>query len=177
MAKIDTTPLVVRDFTAADEQAIIDIHNASIPGRMASGYLEPVTVEQRRGWLDAHSPDHRPLLVAVDGEEVVGWGCLSQLFQREAYDITAEASVYVMPESQGKGVATAIFENLFERCPKLGIENIVSLIFGHNVPSIRLHEKLGFERWGLMPAVTKMEGTRRDVVLFGKKIEATEHPE
>lgn len=172
MAKIDLSQLVVRDFTAADEQAIVDIHNSAIPGRMASGYLQPVTVEQRRGWLDAHSPDHRPLLVAVLDKQVIGWGCLSQLFQREAYDITAEASVYVTPEAQGSGVATAIFESLFARCPKLGVENIVSLIFGHNEPSIRLHRKLGFEDWGFMPAVTDMDGTRRDVVILGKKIEA-----
>ena len=41
-------PMTLRDATEADLPAIVEIYNATIPGRMVTADLEPVTVESRR---------------------------------------------------------------------------------------------------------------------------------
>ncbi len=166
--------LTIRDATPADEAAIVAIHNASIPGRMASAYLEPVTVEQRRGWFDAHSPDRRPLWVVCDQQQagdVIAWGCLTDYSPRPAYSITAEVSLYIAPERQGEGIGPWLMGKLMDACPGLGVERVVSLVFAHNQPSLRMHEKLDFEHWGLLPQVCDMDGERRDVIVLGKRFE------
>ncbi|MEM6798648.1 MAG: N-acetyltransferase family protein [Planctomycetota bacterium] len=169
----DFANLTVRDFTPDDEAAIVAIHNAAIPGRMASAYLAPVTVAQRRAWFDAHSPDRRPLWVVCDSEQsgaVIAWGCLTDYSPRPAYAITAEVSLYITPKRQGEGLGPWLMQRLLDACPRLGVERVVSLVFDHNTPSLRMHEKLDFERWGLLPGVCDMDGQRRDVVVLGKRI-------
>jgi len=43
-----------RAATEADLPAIVEIYNSTIPGRMVTADLEPVTVESRRAWFQAH---------------------------------------------------------------------------------------------------------------------------
>lgn len=172
--------LIVRDATPADLPAIVAIHNASIPTRQASAYIEPVTVEGRREWFDAHSPDRRPLWVVIDpdagpgpeADRTIGWICLSDYSPRPTYDITAEVSLYLTPAWQGRGLGTWLTRKLIDYAGTIGVEVVISLVFAHNPPSLRMHEKLGFEQWGLLPAVTDMAGVRRDVVVLGIKTSA-----
>ncbi|MEN1681310.1 MAG: N-acetyltransferase family protein [Planctomycetota bacterium] len=172
--------LIVRDATLADLPAIVEIHNASIPGRQASAYLEPVTVEGRREWFDAHSPDRRPLWVVIDpdsdsggeGNQTIGWTCLSDYSPRPTYDITAEVSMYLTPAWQGRGLGTWLMQKLVGYAGTIGVEAVISLVFAHNPASLRIHQKLGFDQWGLLPAVTNMAGVRRDVVVLGIKTSA-----
>lgn len=51
----------VRDATCEDLPRIVEIYNASIPGRLATSDLEPVTVESRREWFASHGPEGHPM--------------------------------------------------------------------------------------------------------------------
>jgi L-amino acid N-acyltransferase YncA len=59
-------------------------------------------------------------------------------------------------------------EKAMARAPSLGINAIVGLIFGHNQPSLDLFERLGFERWGLLPRVARLDGVERDLAILGR---------
>src|SRR5260370_41983582 len=90
-----TTPMKIRDAVDSDLPAIIDIYNAAVATRMSTAQLEPVTVESRRDWLSAHSPDHHPLWVAEIDGRVIGWLSFKSFLPRCAYRGTIELSVYV----------------------------------------------------------------------------------
>ncbi|MEM8866427.1 MAG: N-acetyltransferase family protein [Planctomycetota bacterium] len=168
--------LTLRDATHDDLPAIVKIHNESIPGRQASAYLNPVTVENRRKWFDAHSPGHRPLWVVCDeaaGGETIAWGCLSDYSPRPTYDITAEVSLYITPSRQRQGIGPWLVQKLIDHAGNNGVEVIIALVFAHNTPSMQMHLKLGFEQWGYLPRVTNMDGLRRDVVVLGIETVAT----
>lgn len=161
----------IRHAQKADLPTIVEIFNSSIPGRMATAIIEPVTVEQRREWFEKHSTDHRPIWVAEINDAVVGWVSLTTFFpERPAYGHTVEMSLYVAANAQGQGVGRRLMEFALEQAPRLGVENVVSLIFGHNEISLRLHDKLGFQRWGLMPGVAELDSLPRDVVILGKRV-------
>ncbi len=160
----------LRDAVRSDLPAIVEIYNASIASRSANAELRPVTIAQREPWFEAHTPDKHPLWVAIVDDQVVGWIGLSPFLPRAAYHITAELSVYVAPGKQGHGLGTWMLEKLLAECPRLGIENVVSLVFAHNYASLRMNEKAGFERWGYLPQVTELDTVRRDVVILGRKI-------
>ena len=46
--------------------------------------------------------------------------------------------------------------------PQIGVTTLLGFIFGHNEPSLRLFEKLGFQRWGFLPRVVVLEGVEKD---------------
>jgi len=47
---------------------------------------------------------------------------------------------------------------------------MIGLIFAHNEPSLRLFDRLGFERWGLLPRIARLDGIERDLAIVGRGI-------
>jgi phosphinothricin acetyltransferase len=47
---------------------------------------------------------------------------------------------------------------------------MVGLIFVHNEPSLRLFEQFGFERWGLLPRIARLDGIERDLAIMGRQV-------
>ncbi len=47
---------------------------------------------------------------------------------------------------------------------------LVGLILGHNTASLQLFGRLGFQRWGLLPRVTRLDGVERDIVIVGRHL-------
>lgn len=167
-----TEEMKIRDAVEADLPVIIDIYNAAIATRISTAQLDPVTVENRRDWLSEHSPDRHPFWVMECDGQVAGWLTLKPFIPRCAYSGTTEVSVYVDPRFRRRGVARTLLEKAIARAPSLEIEVMVGLIFAHNEPSLRLFEQLGFERWGLLPRVARLDGVERDLTIMGRACSA-----
>jgi len=159
--------LIIRDAVETDLPAIIEIYNATVPTRMVTAELEPTTVEARLPWFREHSPHEYPFWVAESDGRVIGWLDFKKLLPRCAYRGTAEISVYVGEQFRRHGVGQRLLEEAIARAPSLGITALVGLIFGHNEPSLKLFNRLGFERWGFFPAVAQLDGVKRDLVVVG----------
>jgi phosphinothricin acetyltransferase len=167
---MNTTTWTLRDATQADLPAIVAIYNQTIPGRMVTADLEPVSVEQRQAWFDAHSPDKHPLWVAERDGRIVGWLSYSAFHSRAAYDMTSELSIYIDEAERGRGLGRYLLERAMAHAPSIGIVNLVGLIFGHNTPSLALFERFGFDRWGTLPDVAELDGVRRTLVIVGRTV-------
>ena len=161
----------IRPATRADLPAIVEIYNASIPGRMATADTVPVTVEQREEWFGAFDPACRPIWVHEGEAAVEGWLGLRSFYGRPAYHRTVESAVYVHPRHLRRGIANGLLAHALAACPGLGIANVLAFVFAHNVPSIALFERHGFARWGLLPRVCELDGLERDVLILGCRIE------
>jgi phosphinothricin acetyltransferase len=162
--------LRIRDALESDLPAIIDIYNATVPTRMVTAELEPTTVEARLPWFREHSPNQYPFWAAESDGQVIGWLDFKKFLPRCAYRGTAEISVYVHEKFRRQGVARHLLEEAIARAPSLGIDAIIGLIFGHNQPSLTLFERLGFERWGLLPRIAQLDGNKRDLVIIGRHL-------
>ncbi len=161
---------MLRDATEDDLPDIVEIFNVAVAKRISTAVLEPVTIDERRPWLQEHSPDHYPLWVWEVEKRVAGWLSFQAFMPRSAYRGTAEISVYVHDDFHRHGVARRLLEEAIERGPDLGINALIGLILGHNNASLALFESLGFARWGLLPRVTRLDGKERDIVIVGKNL-------
>lgn len=159
----------IRDATASDLDAIVEIYNASIPSRIATADTEPVTTESRRAWFAEHGPQRRPLWVAVMDNSIAGWLSFQSFYGRPAYHATAELSVYVAPTYQRRGIARELLGRAIASSPGLGLHTLLGFIFGHNQPSLRLFEGFGFQHWGELPRVAELDGIERDLVIVGRR--------
>jgi len=164
--------LIIRDAVEADLPEIIQIYNATVPTRMVTAELEPTTVEARLPWFREHSPEQYPFWVAESDGRVIGWLDFKRFLPRCAYRGTAETSVYVDENFRGHGVGQRLLQHAITRAPSLGITALVGLIFGHNEPSLKLFERLGFERWAFLPGVAELDGVQRDLVMLGQHCSA-----
>jgi phosphinothricin acetyltransferase len=160
--------MIIRDAVEADLPAIVEIYNATVPTHMVTAELEPTTVEARLPWFHEHSPDQYPFWVAESEGRVIGWLDFKKFLPRSAYRGTAEISVYVDKKFRRRGVARELLEKAIAIAPSLEITALVGLIFGHNEASLKLFERLGFERWGFLPGIAQLDGMQRDLVMMGQ---------
>lgn len=154
-----------------DLEQIVSIYNSTIASRMVTADTEEITVESRVAWFNAHSSDLRPIWVMEDNVSILGWISFEPFNTRSAYDKTVEISIYVKEKARGKRVGVSLIENAFNECKRLNIHTLTALVFGHNEPSCKMVEKLGFEKWGFLPNIASFEDGERDLVIYGKRIQ------
>lgn len=157
-----------RHATREDLPAIVDIYNATIPSRMVTADLEPVSIESRIPWFEQHTPGFRPLWVVERSGRVAGWLSFSTFYGRPAYDKTAEISVYVGDEYRHQGLGSYLLTQAVAHAPVIKVDRLIGFVFAHNRPSLDLFLKTGFQRWGELPGVTSLDNIERDVVILGR---------
>ena len=155
--------MLVRLAQATDAEAIRAIYNLEVTESTATFDLVPRSHDDQRVWLAAHSGAH-PALVAVDGDEVVGFGSLSPYKDRPAYSTTVEDSVYVHRDRRGKGVGRLILDELLTLARSHGFHAVIARIVGDHEASITLHERCGFAFVGVEKEVGRKFGRWLDVV-------------
>lgn len=156
--------------TLDDLPAIVAIYNSTIPSRQVTADIEPVTVASREVWFLEHTPEQRPIWVVEEQGRILGWLSYSNFHARAAYAATVELSIYLHEDARGKGLGAYLLQQAIAHAPTLGIHTLVGLIFGHNLPSLKLFERHGFERWAHMPRVATLDGVERDLVIVGKRV-------
>jgi len=165
--------LTFRDATLDDLPTIVAIYNSTIPSRLVTADLEPVSVESRRAWFDAHDAVRRPLWMAEDAGRIIGWLSFSDFYGRPAYNATSEISIYLDESTRGKGYGKAMLAHALDVAPSLGVKSALGFIFGHNEPSLRLFRRFGFTDWGVLPRVANLDGIERDLVILGLRLDSS----
>jgi L-amino acid N-acyltransferase YncA len=164
------SPRKIRDANKADLPAIVEIYNASIPTRIATADLEPISLESRQQWFDEHSPNSKPIWVMEIEAKIAGWLSFQSFYGRRAYHKTAELSIYISPLYQRQGIGKQLLQTAIDRSPSLGLNTLIGLVFAHNQPSLQLLTKYQFQQWGYLPKVADMDGIDRDLIIMGRRI-------
>ena len=159
-----------------DLPAIVAIYNSTIASREVTADTEPITVASREGWYADHTPDRRPLWVIHDAADtslepaVIGWVSYSNFYGRPAYSGTAEVSIYIDEAWRGRGMGRYALEQAIAFAPNVKVHTLLGFIFGHNVPSLALFGKYGFDTWANLPRVANLDGIERDLIILGKRV-------
>jgi len=165
--------ITIRDATESDLPAIVEIYNQSIPSGRSTADTVPVSVSERVEWFRKFDPERRPIWVAQEHGRVIGCVYLSWFYGgRPAYDKTAEISTYLANDSQGRGIGTMLKQRMIEACPRLGVENLVSMYFDHNEATKRLNRKFGFKVVGHLPEIAEVAGAKRGLLIALLKLPA-----
>lgn len=168
------TSVQVRDATHDDVPAITEIQNALLATTSIEWTDEPHTVAEKGAWLDRHQAAGTPVLVAVDGDEVVGWasfGDFRDSVRWPGYRFTAELTIHLRESHWGAGIGRKLMDTLVDRARQLGKHTLVAAIDGANEPSVRFHERLGFEVVGRLPQVGAKHGRWLDLVLLQRRLD------
>ena len=94
----------------ADLPALTDIYNHYVRSSPVTFDTDELRVEQRREWFGhyAVTGPHR-LMVAFDGEQVLGYATSSRLRPKPGYSTSVETTVYCHPGSTGRGVGSSLY--------------------------------------------------------------------
>jgi L-amino acid N-acyltransferase YncA len=114
-----------------------------------------------------------PYLVAEDGGRVLGYAYCQWFKPRPAYRFSAEDSIYLHPDAQGKGLGKALLAELERQAEAAGIRKLIAVIGDSgNQGSVGVHRTLGFEPVGVIQSCGWKFGKWLDIVLMEKQIGA-----
>ena len=154
----------IRLASPADAAAVLAIY-APYCSTPITFELEPPTLadmEQRlRETLISY-----PWLLAVEGDQVLGYAYGHAFRERAAYRWAVETSVYVAQDAHQKGVGSALYERLLTM---LKAQGFVAAMAGATLPnpgSVRLHERFGFQDVGIWKNIGYKCGAWHDVGFF-----------
>ncbi|MDB5808763.1 MAG: family acetyltransferase [Betaproteobacteria bacterium] len=163
--------LVIRPAYAADIARITAIYRSHVMHGLASFETEPPDDAEMLRRFTSIRELALPYLVAEADGVIAGYAYAAVYRTRPAYRYTVEDSVYVDQEYVGQGIGSALMPALIDGCAAAGRRQIIAVIGDSaNHGSIRLHEKFGFERVGLLPAVGYKFGRWVDSVLMQKAV-------
>jgi L-amino acid N-acyltransferase YncA len=157
----------VRPAVEADAPAVCEIYNHGIEDRLATLETELRTPQERARWLGGRGPRH-PVVVAEDGDRVVGWGSLNPFSPRDAYRHVADFSIYVARSHRGKGVGKVLLARLVEVAREHGYHKMVLSAFPFNAAGMALYEKLGFRTVGTYKEQGLLDGRWVDTIVMEK---------
>ncbi len=161
-----------RDVAFEDLPALLQIYNHYVRTSTATFHLAELSVEEFRPILFPDHPRFGAWTIAADGQPA-GYVILARYKTREAYDGTAEVTVYLGPEFVGKGLGRAAVEFAESRAREHGFHVLVSIICGENEASIGLFETLGYTKCAHHHEVGRKFGRWLDVVCYEKLLDQT----
>ena len=137
--------MIIRDATHTDLPGILAIYNEVIVNSTAIYALGPVTLEDRAAWLEARQARQYPVLVAMEGDEVLGFASYGDWRGAWAgYKFTVEHSVHVRDGRRGSGIGRRLMLQLINEAQQAGLHVMIGGIDAENGASIKFHESLGF---------------------------------
>jgi phosphinothricin acetyltransferase len=136
----------VKEAATGDADAIARIYNHYVAESIVTFEESPVSSADMTQRILEIRDDGLPWLVAELGDGVAGYAYASKWKGRCAYRYATEITVYLGMESQGQGVGSLLYMQLFDKLRQRGMHTVIAGIALPNVASVALHEKMGLEK-------------------------------
>ena len=160
----------VRDAMESDLPGLLAIYNDVIANSTAVYTDTPVTLDDRRQWWQTRVAGGYPVLVATDSSGVLGFSTFGDFRAWPGYRYTVEHTVHVRADCRGRGIGRQLLLALFPRAELLGKHIMIAGVDAANEASIRFHERLGFERTGVLREVGSKFGRWLDLVFLQRSL-------
>ena len=137
---------MIRPVQLSDADQIVGIYNYYVDQTVITFEEESVSglefQKRIQGVLDAGMP----WLVAEADVKIIGYAYANHWRKRVAYRFSVESAVYVSHDQVGQGTGSSLYAELLDELENLGMHCVLGGISLPNPDSVRLHERLGFEK-------------------------------
>jgi len=157
------------DIKKSDFEFIKEVYDYYILNSTSTYYTERISVAELKKFILINHKKYKSYLIKVN-DNYCGFCYISQYKKRQAYDRTAEVSLYLKPEFTGQGIGENVLNHLGKVAKKNGICVLIGIISGDNEKSIRLFEKSGYEKCAHYKQIGEKFNKILDVVSYQKII-------
>jgi len=147
----------------------LTIYNWYVLNSTATFHLDKIASKELERMVSVGHSKYQSYLILFDGQ-VCGFCYLSQFRYKEAYDKSAEITLYLDGKFTGKGIGKSTISYLENIAKATKIDNLVAVITANNLGSISLFEKAGYLKVGHLKNIGVKFGETLDVVSYQKEI-------
>lgn len=135
----------IRSALSSDASSILDIYAPYITNTAVSFETEVPAVEDFTQRI-MRNQEFCPWLVYESDGLIAGYAYASKHRDRAAYQWSLESSVYVNEGFRQQGIATKLYQTLFQILKYQGCRNLYAGITLPNEKSVNFHQKMGFSK-------------------------------
>jgi phosphinothricin acetyltransferase len=139
-------PIRIRPAGGADADALAGIYNHYITHTVATFEEQALPGSEMAARVAAVQAMALPWLIAEQDGTVLGYAYATRWKQRASYRLSTETTVYLRSGCGGRGIGSALYEQLLQALRACGMHAAVGGIALPNEASVALHEKFGFEK-------------------------------
>ncbi|MCF8715260.1 N-acetyltransferase [Joostella atrarenae] len=161
--------LSYKDIQEEELPLVKEIYDWYIANSTATFHTQPITLDELKELLYFNHHLYHSFLIYADNE-LAGYCFTTHFKKRQAYDRTAEVTIYLKNGFEGKGVGKKVLYFLEEKAKTNGIKNLLGIITGENTASIALFRKCGYFECANFRNVGEKFGKILDVVTYQKEI-------
>lgn len=143
---------MLRKVSLKDASAIAEIYNHYVHETIITFEETEVNATEIENRIQAITAKY-PWIVFEENGEILGYAYGCEWRTRSAYRFTAESAVYLRHDLSQKGIGSTLYQELLLQLKNQGIHAVMGVIGLPNEPSIKLHEKFGFEKVAHFPQV------------------------
>ncbi len=156
-----------RPTEAVDVGRLLPVYNHYVRTSTATFHTEEIDETTFRGLLFPGYPRYDSWAILADGE-VAGYVILARYKPREAYDGSAEVTLYLDPAFAGQGLGSSALAFVEDQARERLFHNLLAIICGENTASIRLFERHGYRQCAHYHEVGRKFDRWLDVVSYEK---------
>jgi len=166
---LDLGDLRVRSWRKSDLNALVrHANNSKIAANLRDQFPYPYTRRAGVDYLEfvyEQTPE-RSFAIEHDGEAIGGVGFQIGV---DISRVSAEMGYWLSESFWGRGIATRVVQASSDWAfDYYQVTRVYAMVFSHNVASMRVLEKAGFEREGVMRRSAIKNGVILDQVLYAK---------
>ncbi|AWH85541.1 N-acetyltransferase [Flavobacterium album] len=140
----------IRPATPQDLTGILEIVNHNILHSTALYDYDAKPYDYIETWFAEKHESNLPVIVALEGDKVAGYGTYGPFRFKQGYRFTIEHSVYAAPGHEGKGIGKLLLTELIRLAKEGGYHCMIGGIDANNTGSIEFHKKFGFVETGII---------------------------
>lgn len=157
------------DLKESDLIKVKEIYDYYILNSTATFHTDSIKIEELKEFIYINHPLYKSYMVS-NNNQIIGYCYLSYFKKRQAYNRTAEVTIYLSHTFHGKGIGYIALNYLENIAKQRGIKNLLGIISGDNAASINLFEKCGYFKCSHFKNVGEKFGKVLDVVAYQKEI-------
>jgi L-amino acid N-acyltransferase YncA len=161
--------ITFKEINEQDLPEVKKIYDWYIAHSTATFHTEPISIDQLKDFVYINHLLYKSYLILAD-QEITGYCLLTNYKKRQAYNRTAEVTIYLKPEYCNKGIGKIALQHLEKTAQAKGLKNLIGIISGDNKGSIILFEKSGFVKCAHFRNVGEKFDKILDVVAYQKEI-------
>ena len=149
---------------------VLQIYNHYVSNSTATFHTHLLNEAEMREIVFFTNPKYKTFVI-LEGGNLCGYVLLTQYKKREAYNRSAEVTIYLDPNYTGKGIGSLALKHIEAVAKKAGgIHVLIAIICGENASSIKLFEKNGYSKCAHFKEVGEKFGRILDIVDYQKII-------
>lgn len=151
-------------------QSVLDIYTHYVLNTTATFHAHALTIDEMKDIVYFDNQKYKSFVI-IDDQNICGYVILAQHKTREAYNDTAEVTIYLKTEYIGKGMGTLAIQYIENYAKTLGIHALIATICGENIKSIKLFSRNGYFKCAHYKEVGRKFGQVLDIVAYEKILE------